>query len=117
MGQLIDVEAQAVGEVALFDTNRSITGQDGVAFSSAEQAAEAASLPGDLAGRLFAADGAVRHVFVASNGVSVGRNGGWDGAALAAASEVIRSFFVFYREGVAPAGQPGSEPAAEPAEA
>lgn len=98
MGQLITVEAQTVGDVALFDTNRSITGQDGESFTSADEAANGDTLPADLAHRLFAADDSVGHVFVLSNGLSVSRSGGWGEAALAAASETIRTFFVFYEE-------------------
>jgi hypothetical protein len=102
LGQIIDVEAQVVGDIALFDTNRSVTGQDGEAFDSAEAAADAGTLPGALANRLFAADGFVRHVFVLSNGASVRREHGWDDEALADASEVIRTFFVYYRDGAEP---------------
>lgn len=97
MGQLIEVEAQAIGEVAVFDSDRSLTGQDGDEFASREEAEGGSDFPAGLAARLFA-DDAVEHVFVMSNGVSVKRAGGWDGPALQAAAAVIRNFFVFYEE-------------------
>ena len=37
MGQTIDVSADAIGDVAVFDTNRSLTGQDGGAFASVDE--------------------------------------------------------------------------------
>ena len=98
MGQTITVESSVVGEVAVFDTNRSLTGQDGGEFASADAAAEASGFDAELAGRLFAADTRVRHVYVLSNALTVQRQGGWDDAALAAAGGVIRDFFIFYAE-------------------
>jgi len=97
MGQPITVSAATVdGDIAVFDTDRSITAQDGATFGSADDAANADSIPGDLAGRLFTSDDAVAHVFIASNQVVVGREGGWDDAALAASTEIVINFFVFY---------------------
>jgi hypothetical protein len=97
MGQPITVSAATVdGDIAVFDTDRSITGQDGASFGSAEDALTAGSIPGDLAGRLFASDDAITHVFIASNLVVVGRDAGWDDAALAGSTEIVSNFFVFY---------------------
>lgn len=97
MGQPITVSAATVdGDIAVFDTDRSITGQDGATFGSAQDAVDAGSIPGELAGRLFDADDAVGHVFIASNQVVVGRTGGWDDAALAASTGIVTDFFVFY---------------------
>lgn len=98
MGQTIEVEASAVGDVAVFDTDRSITGQDGDVFGSLETALKAEGPAADLATRLFESDQAVSHVFVASNTATVQRDGGWDDAALDAMSAVIRELFVFYDE-------------------
>jgi hypothetical protein len=96
MGQPISVlETTVVGDVLMIDTDRSITGQDGSGFASAQEAAEAATFPGDLAARLFA-DDAVTNVFVASNQVVVERSGGWDDATTSAAASIVANFFVFY---------------------
>lgn len=97
MGQPIAVSGTTVaGEIAAFDTDRGITGQDGVGFDSATDANEAAGLAGGLASRIFAADGDVFHVFVASSQVVVGRTGAWTKAELAAVADVIAGFFVVY---------------------
>ncbi len=101
MGQTITVESRVVGDVAIFDTNRSLTGQDGVGFGSADEAAAGDDFGAELAERLFAADGDIQHVWVQSNAATVRRSGGWPGPALEAAAAVISEFFVFYRDGVA----------------
>jgi hypothetical protein len=98
MGQTIEVEAETVGDVAVFDTDRSITGQDGDSFESLQSALESAGPAADLATRLFRLDEAVSHVFVASNTATVRRDGGWDEGSLAAGAAVIRELFVFYGE-------------------
>lgn len=97
MGQTITIDSRTIdGMVAAFHTDRSITGQDGAVFESAQAATDAGSLPGDLAARLFESDSAVNHVFVASNQVVVRRPGGWDDSSVATARGVIERFFVFY---------------------
>lgn len=94
MGQKIKVEDPTiVGEVALFGTDRAITGQEGEAF---RRNATSDTFGGRLAARIFGADDSARHVFVASNQVTVGREGGWDPNAVAAVSGTIERFFVFY---------------------
>jgi hypothetical protein len=84
-----------VGDVALFSTDRGITGQAGEAFG---RTADDDSFPGRLASAVFAADDAVRHVFVASNQVTTQRDGGWEEAAVSAVTAAIERFFVFYEE-------------------
>ena len=98
MGKPIAViSAAIVGEVAVFDTDRSITGQDGTGFDSADAASAAGdSLPGRLSARLFEAIPGLSHAFVASSQVVLRRTGGWDDATHAVAGEVIGRFFVFY---------------------
>lgn len=97
MGQLINVLGTTVlDDVAIIDTDRSITGQDGSSYSSAEETAD--DFPGRLARRLFERVEGVTHVFVASNQVVVGRDGGWTDAALSTATGVVTDFFVFYDE-------------------
>lgn len=96
MGQPITISRRTVADdVAAFDTDRSITGQDGVGFAPAEEPSD--SLPGGLAAALFEADPAIEHVFVASNQVVATRQNGWTDAALDAAAAVVTDFFVFYR--------------------
>jgi hypothetical protein len=96
MGQTIQVEALVMGNVALFDSDRTLTGQDGQGFSSPSDGA--LTPPGELARRLFEIDDGIDHVFVLSNQVTVRRREGWEDANLQAAKEVIRDFFVFYQE-------------------
>ncbi len=105
MGQQMTVTPQAVGDVAIFDTNRSITGQDGTAHTPAETPAggPAEDFGAQLAARLFASDGGIDHVWVQSNVATVRRPGGWDAAALQRAADVIGRFFVFYDESQAAA--------------
>ena len=97
MGQRIEVSRSTiVGESVVFDTDRSVTGQDGAFYSSADEAAAGDAFPDQLAQRLFGADEAVTSVFVASNTVTVTRSGGWDDGTVAAAADVVSEFFVFY---------------------
>lgn len=96
MGQAIEVQATVVDDVAIFSTDRSITGQDGVSYDSAEAAGRDDRFPGRLASRLYERDGSLTSVFVASNQVVVRREGGWGEASAAALSDVIEEFFLFY---------------------
>jgi len=97
MGQSIVVEDTVVsGDVVMFATDRSITGQDGVAYRSIDAARESTIFPGTLAERIFEADGGVDHVFVASNQVVVRRTSGWEDDHVAEISQVISDLFRFY---------------------
>lgn len=97
MGQPIRLLSTTVlGDVAMFDTDRSVTGQDGAAFTPG--ADPAAGFPAALAARIFEADGRIGHVFAASNQVMARRDGGWDEGAVEAIGAVIGRFFVFYPE-------------------
>jgi len=96
MGMAITVRpARIVGDVAVFDTDRSVTGQDGAGFD-ASAAAASTTAGALLARRLFAADAEVQHVFVASSQVVARRHGGWDDAARERGAAVIAGFFVHY---------------------
>lgn len=98
MGKPIAVTSRGVvGDVAVFDTDRSITGQDGIGFASAADAAADATFAGKLATRLFEAVPGLGHAFIASSQVVVRRTGGWDDASRSAAESAIAGFFVFYR--------------------
>lgn len=97
MGQVITITGTTiVGDAAIFDSDRSISGQDGSGYPSAAEAADDTNFPGRLAGAIFASDAAVSHVHVASNSVVVKREGGWDDAATSTTAAVIRDFFVYY---------------------
>lgn len=96
MGQRIQVRPTVVGVAAIFDTDRSITGQDGTSYESAEDAASDDRFPGRLAARLFQAGLGIETVWVASNTVVVTRGDDWDDTAVEAAGGVIEAFFVYY---------------------
>lgn len=82
----------------MFDTDRSMTGQDGYEYASREEASRGETFPAALAVRLFESDPRIDHVYLLSNVVVARRSGGWDGDALESAAEVIRTFFVFYEQ-------------------
>jgi hypothetical protein len=97
VGQRIEViKATVMDDVLMLDTDRSLTGQDGVAYPSVDAAHADETFPGRLASRLFDSDRSLEHVFVGSNGVVVRRDGGWDDARLGAAFRVVSEFFLFY---------------------
>ena len=98
MGQLINVESSVIGDVVVYDTDRSIAGQDGAAYDRSG-ATDDGTLPGELAGRLLDADEAIDHVWVASNQVVVRRIGSWDDAGVSSSGTIIGEFFQFYPAG------------------
>lgn len=99
MGQVINVtKITIIGDAAVFDSDRTISGQDGDGYSSAAEAAAGATFPARLAEAIFGVDPLIGNVHVASNSVVVKRDRGWDDAATAATSDVIREFFVFYND-------------------
>lgn len=96
MGQSIDVTVAQVGNVAVFTTDRSVTGQDGVAFDSAEAAGASPGFPADLAGRIFGADDGIDHVYLASNLIMVRSAEAWTRPRLDEIAVVISSLFRHY---------------------
>ena len=95
MGQRIVLkDATVIGDVAIFDTDRSISGQDGDSFTSAEAAAEVESFSAQLATKVFEADSDVTSVFVQSNQVVVGRSNAW--SSTDEIGGVIERFFIHY---------------------
>ena len=96
MGQSITVESKEWDAVCVFSTDRSITGQDGAGFDSPAAAEAADGFAATLAGRLFASDEAIEHVYVASNDVVVRRESAWSSEHVAAASATIRDLFLHY---------------------
>ena len=97
MGQPMQVFSKTVVDtIAMFATDRGVTGQEGVSVTRDAEASD--EFPLSLAAELVAADDDVDHVFVASNQVVVRRGGGWDDLLLDAIAAVITGFFVFYDE-------------------
>ena len=95
MGQPIQVLSRTLLEtIAIFATDRGVTGQDGSSYSPSDDVG--GDFPSRLAGRIFAADDGIGHVFVVSNQVVVRREGGWDDLSLEAIAAVINGFFVYY---------------------
>ncbi len=100
MGQHIVVqEPVVVGDVAIFVTDRSLTGMAGIRFESASDAEGKEGIPARLAARLYAVDEALRQVYVAADTVVVRRVVGWNDAQLAAVAGALEELFVFYPVG------------------
>lgn len=93
MGQRIEVSATPIGNVAVFDLNRSLTGQDGVAFDNPPSGE---TPPATLARRLWESDDEINNVYVLSNTVSVRRDTDWAPDDLETASRVISNLFVYW---------------------
>ena len=99
MGQKIEITSSiTIGDVAVFDTDRTLGGQDGERFRSVDEAEAGTTYPAGVAKTLLTADAGVKSVYVNSNVVSVERAGGWDDDALDQAGKLIRDFFSFYSE-------------------
>lgn len=97
MGQLIEVEAVRLGAVAIFDTDRSLGGQDGATFNR-DDVDDSTAFPGQVAKSIFGADDAVTSVYVYSNTLSVHRDEDWSDASIAVVSSAIKNFLIFYEE-------------------
>lgn len=96
MGQLIEVNHLLIGDVALFDTDRSLSGQEGESYADPESAAAAGTFPGRVAEALFAAIPSIGSVYVFSNTISVKRSGGWADEIVESAAGIIRNSLVHY---------------------
>jgi hypothetical protein len=97
VGQQIDVKSINLGEVAIFDTDRSLTGQDGHAYGSADAAVSGEGFPAGAAASVFEAVDGIEYVFLASNQVVVRRESGWDEPALGAVGAALSRYFIFYK--------------------
>ena len=97
MGQIINVTGTVSGDSAVFEADRSLSGQDGGSYESIEETADDPTFPARLAARLFESDTAVNRVFAGSNGVVIRRTGGWTDSDVTQVGAVIEEFFVFYR--------------------
>ena len=96
MGQLIEVDHLLLGDVAVFDTDRTLSGQEGETYVSAAAADASSTFPGRVAGALFAALPSIVSVYVFSNTVSVRSSGGWSEEQSDTAAGVIRNSLVYY---------------------
>jgi hypothetical protein len=97
VGQTIEINnTTAVDRVLVIDTDRSIAGQDGVAFNGLEAARRASSFPARLAAQIFESDSIVDRVFVMSNTISIRRSGEWDSDSTESMTALISEFFRFY---------------------
>ena len=96
MGQTIEINgARQIGDVLVIDTNRSLAGQDGEAYTPG-YTTTSHTFPARLAERLFEVDADIDRVHVMSNAVSISRAGGWDDASRQAVELVVSRFFRFY---------------------
>ena len=98
MGQLIEVDRLVLGDVAVFDTDRSFSGQEGETYTTSAADADASEhLP--RAGR----ERALRRVPLdqcrctcSPTPVSVRNSEGWDDEQADAAAGIIRNSLVYY---------------------
>ncbi|HWL49208.1 MAG TPA: hypothetical protein VNT92_04970 [Acidimicrobiia bacterium] len=96
MGQTVIVnDMNELGDVLLLDTDRSFTGQDGIAMAPAHRGG---GVPGVLADELFDLGLGVDHVYVLQNTVTMRRPGGWDEESKASVASVVEGFLRFYDE-------------------
>ena len=98
MGQLIEVEHALLGPVAIFDTDRSFSGQDGETFSDGVSAAEAGTFGGIVAQALLEHDSKITSVYVYSNAISVKHTKDWTQKRAESAAEIIRNSLIYYEE-------------------
>ena len=96
MGQLIEVDRLVLGDVAVFDTDRTFSGQEGETYTSAAAADASGTYPGLVASALFAEFPSIVSVYVFSNTVSVRKSEGWDDEGADAAAGIIRNSLVYY---------------------
>ncbi len=97
MGQHIVVQPPiVVGDVAVFVTDRSMTGMGAMTFQSAADTGARGGAAAELAVRLYAIDAGLRQLYVAMNTVVARRVVGWDDAHVAAMMRGIEELFVHH---------------------
>lgn len=96
MGQSISVAGTVLGLTAIFEADRSLSGQDGGSYDSPPDLSEDDTFPARLAARIFDADPGITGVFVGSNGIVVHRGNSWGDTEVDRIGSVIEDFFVFY---------------------
>lgn len=98
MGQTIEINGiRTIGDVLVIDTDRSLAGQDGEAYTPG-YTTTSTTFPARLAERLFEADGGIDRVFVMSNAVTIRRQGGWTEETTDTAAGTVSRFFRFYED-------------------
>jgi hypothetical protein len=98
MGQTIEINgSRRIGDALVIDTDRTLAGQDGEAYTPGYTAASD-TFPARLAERLFEADLDIDRVHVMSNAVTIIRSGGWSPEAQSQAEEIVIRFFRFYED-------------------
>lgn len=96
MGQTIEISgSRHIGDVLVIDTDRSLAGQDGEAYTPG-YTTTSETFPARLAERLFEADADIDRVHVMSNAVTISRAGGWPPESRSRAEDVVVRFFRFY---------------------
>ncbi len=96
MGQTIVINGtRRIGEVLVIDTDRSLTGQEGEAYTPG-YTTKSSTFPARLSERLFEADPNIDRVHVLSNAVSIKRSGGWTDQDAQSVADVVAHFFRFY---------------------
>lgn len=99
MGQTISIlDKSVIGNVAVFEMNRSLTGQVGEAYASASETETSVTFPAVLARRLFEAVPTLDHVFVAGSSVSVRSGSDWTAEAYEKVEFELRNFFTYWDE-------------------
>lgn len=119
MGQTIEIlKTTVIDRVLVVDTDRTLAGQDGEAYSGAPRTDAASTFPARLAERIFEEDRSVDNVFVMSNTVSVRRAEEWTDDTVAAVARVVAEFFRFYpdRDEMSSPPEAESTQPAQPAE-
>lgn len=94
MGQAVVINRSVeMGDLLIIDSDRSLTGQDGVALTPG---ARGEAVPGRLAERIFDLDPEIDHLFVLQNTITMRRRGGWDEATKSAVLSLVEGFLLFY---------------------
>ncbi len=99
MGQTIVLEDSTVlGRIAIFQLNRSLTGQVGEAYASVAETEAIGTFPARLARRLFDSVPELDHVLTSGSSVAVRTAGEWSAEAHERVAYELRNFFVHWAE-------------------
>ncbi len=96
MGQLIEVDHLLLDDVAVFDTDRSLSGQEGETYTLDSAPESSGTFPGLVAGELFGSLPSVVSVYVFSNTISIRSSGAWTSEQVSIATGIIRNSLVHY---------------------
>jgi ferredoxin/flavodoxin---NADP+ reductase len=95
MGQPITVAVTAMHETAIFDLDRSLTGQDGMSFQAPPHDGD--DRPPARLARMLLADQQTTGVHILSNLVTVTRRTAWEQDDLDTTARLISNLFLYYR--------------------